>query len=226
MQERRPTQEVVDCRCKCYCKLTQIERTKIFQQFNDQQSHDLQNAYLRSCVTAVPKPQQRRRPRQGESYERNTYIYRVNVGSKSGQVCKASFVALPGFKESWLQRKVLNFDSHIADGRGRHSKHSMLDEDIKRRVGEHIKKFSARKSHYSRSKNKYKKYFDSSLNVAKMHQLFILKNQDLKTLCKYFMYHEIINHEFNISCDYPRSDICDLYEKKKTGRNYSRHTCW
>ena len=72
MQKR--TQEMIDCRCKCYCKLTEEERLKIFQDFNDQNSHDLQNAYLSGCVTAVPTTQQRRRPRQDESHERNSFI--------------------------------------------------------------------------------------------------------------------------------------------------------
>ena len=104
------------------------------------------------------------------------------------------------------------FEKDIIDGRGHHQNHSAVGEDVKEAVRSHIIDFPARESHYSRSKNQYKKYLDSSLTVAKMHRLFLMQHPDLTSLCKYSMYSDIFNYEFNIVFGCPRSDICDLCE--------------
>ena len=49
--------------------------------------------------------------------------------------------------------------------------------------------------------------------LAKMHKLLLWQHPDLTSLCKYAMYSDIFNYEFNISFGYPRSDICDLCER-------------
>ena len=129
-------------------------------------------------------------------------------------VCKAAFLAIHGVKESRLKRKVLNFTVPIEDGRGKHENHKTIVKEIRDRVCDHIKLFPARESHYSRSKNKHKKYLDSSLTVAEMHHLFLKANPDLiPNDCKYWLYLDIFNFEFNIKFGFPRSDICNKCEK-------------
>ena len=132
----------------------------------------MQNAYLRGCVILTARTKQRRRPRQQSGHRRSSFICTVTAGTKADKVCKASFVALHGIRDSWLvKKKILNFNfsCSIADGRGRHASHSLLDESNKQRMRDHIEEFPVRKKHYNRSKNQHYKYLDSSIKVAMMH---------------------------------------------------------
>ena len=128
-------------------------------------------------------------------------------------MCKASFFGLHGIKESRLKCKVLKCEKDITDGRRHHQNHSAVGEDVKEAVRSHLCDFPSRESHYSCSKNQYKKYLDSSLTLAKMHRLFLLQHRDLTSLCKYSMYLDIFNDKLNIAFGYSRSDICDLCER-------------
>ena len=58
-----------------------------------------------------------------------------------------------------------------------------------------------------------KNTWDFSLTLAKMHRLFLLQHPDLTSLCKYSMYSDIFNYEFNIAFGYSKSDIYDLCER-------------
>ena len=119
-------------------------------------NQEVQNAYLRSCVSVVPENQRRRRPRNEDGQARKSFIYTMTSSSNTTPVCKASFLFLHGIKESRLKRKVLNFERDITDGRGHHQNYPTVMEDVKKAVRSHIIDFPARESHYSRSKNENK----------------------------------------------------------------------
>ena len=139
----------------------------------------------------------------------------VTSGEKSVKICQAAFLGLHGIKASRLKRKVLNFGKDISNNHGKHGNHSKIDEDIKNHVWQHIIKFPACESHYSRSKNQHKKYLDASLTIAEMHHIFLSENMDLQHTCSYRLYQNIFNFEFNISFGYPRIDICDTCKKQQ-----------
>ena len=171
MIKKKKEQVLVHCRCHCYHELSVGERAAIFQCFNSLKDHESQNIYLCGCVNLKFDKKIRRRPRSDalKSTGRESFSYIVTSGEKSVKICQAAFLGLHGIKASRLKRKVLNFDEDISDNRGKHGNHSKIDEDIKNRVREHIMKFSAHESHYSRSKNQHKKYLDASLTIAEMH---------------------------------------------------------
>ena len=207
----------VDFRCKCYCAFTEEEKTAIFENLCALENHIVQNTYLRGCVTNADVNKIRRRPRADtpSAKQRASFVYSVTVGSKTVTVCQAAFVGLHGIKATRLKAKVLVFAKDIQDGRGKHTKHSKVAEDIKDRIRQHIRLFPARESHYSRSKNAHRRYLDASLTVAAMHKDFLKENADLEDHAKYWLYYEIFNTEFNISFGYPRSDICDTCERQQ-----------
>lgn len=175
--------------------------------------HEAQNIYLWGCVFINPGESVRRRPRKENAKERQSYSYKVTLHSRTVSVCKAAFLGLHGIKESRLKKKVLNFQADLSDGRGKHGNHQKIDDSIKNRIRDHINKFPARESHYSRSKNEQKKYLDAGLTVAEMHCIFLKENPDLSETVKYWLYQDLFNFEFNISFGFPRSDICDTCEK-------------
>ena len=128
---------------------------------------------------------------------------------------QSSFLGLHGIGIGRLKIKVLNFAVNTKDSRGKHGNHPKVDNSTKNLIREHIQNFPARESRYSRSENAKRKYLDSSINVAKMHRIFLIEHPELRTLCKYSFYHEIFNYEFSISFGFPRSDICNTCEKQQ-----------
>ena len=201
------------CRCKCYTSFTENEKLEIFHSFNRLKNHETQNLYLRGCVNIIRTDVVRRRPRNEGAVERKSFSYSVTVGGKTTKVCQAAFLGLHGIKRSRLQKKVLNFSDEIGDKRGKHDNHVQVEATVKENIRKHIKNFPARESHYSRSKGVHRKYLDASLNVAKMHRLYL--SEDSNPRCTYSLYHDIFNHEYNITFGYPRSDICCTCEKQQ-----------
>ena len=93
-------QAMVECRCRCLCKFSEEERHQILESFNKMVNHEVQNAYLRGCVSVVPENQQRRRPRNEDGHARKSFFYAITSNSNTTPVCKASFLGLHGIKES------------------------------------------------------------------------------------------------------------------------------
>ena len=157
----------------------------------------------------------RRCPRIIYTKKRNSFSYTVSVEDRSVVVCKAAFLGLHGIEASRLRRKVINFNVDTKDNRGKHSNHPKVEESIKNLIWKHIQNFPVRESHYSGSINSRRKYLDSSLNVAKMHRIFLIEHPELSSVCKYSLYGKLFNYEFNISFGFPRSDICNTCEKQQ-----------
>ena len=142
--------------------------------------HEMQNTYLRGCVTKKSDLEIRRRPRNRDAQKRNSFKFTVTVQEKSMIVCRAAFLELYGIGIGRMKRKVLIFAVDTKDNRGKHGNHLKVDNSTK----EHIKNFPARESHYSRSENAKRKYLDSSMNVAKVHRIFLIEHPELRTVCK------------------------------------------
>ena len=144
----------VYCRCHCVTKFTVPERAKVIGDFTNLSSHDMQNQYLRGCASVIPPTKIRRSRNEMPGTERSSYQYSITLSEKPVKVRKAAFLGLHGIKESRLKGKVLDFSQEsIEDGRGKHDGHPSVLREVRQRVREHIRKFAARESHYSRSKN-------------------------------------------------------------------------
>ncbi|XP_072023112.1 uncharacterized protein [Amphiura filiformis] len=167
-------QILVDCRCRCCIKFTEEERSGIFSRFYDLANHEKQNIYLRGCVRVKHDADVRRRGNGARGVaDRRSFVYTISFGANTQTVCQKSFCALHGIGKPRLKRKVLEVDQSIEDGRGKHNNHPRVDDDIRGRIRQHIEQFPARESHYSRSKQTTCKYLDASLNITKMHKLFL-----------------------------------------------------
>lgn len=203
------------CRCNCHEKLSDEEKGHVLQLFNGMADHVSQNMYLASCVIPT-EPKVRRSRNEVPRPRRVTYEYYVEVNRgeivERVRLCQQAFLSFHGIKRSRLKRKVQNDRQDLQDGRGRHHRRSnALSPYVLRQIRWHIASFPARESHYSRKKNAWKKYLDSSLNVRTMHRLFIERYRSMRCVT-YEKYLQVFNTKFNISFGYPRSDICDTCE--------------
>ena len=102
--------------------------------------------------------------------------------------------------------------------RGRHSNRPRkITYMVKKQVKDHIQSFPTMRSHYSRNKNKRRRYLSPLLSIAEMHRLYVKKYEGggEKPLVKYHYYSKVFNEEFNFSFGYPKTDTCGTCEKFK-----------
>ncbi|KAB0802996.1 hypothetical protein PPYR_05182 [Photinus pyralis] len=126
-----------------------------------------------------------------------------------------------------IQRMLKNGqNAPTPDKRGRHANRPhKISERVIDRIENHIKKFPAEESHYSRNKNCYKKYLSPLLNITLMHKLYLeeCKRDGLEECfhIKLSSYSNIFSTKFNLSFGYPRSDTCSVCD---AGKNTDIHT--
>lgn len=102
-----------------------------------------------------------------------TYSYYVKVGNVSETTCKKYFIDTFNKSNGRLQRALQRsrVSSPGEDLRGRHEPVNKTSKEKLQDVKNHIHSFTAYQSHYTRSHNPNKKYFDSKLNLRLMYNL-------------------------------------------------------
>ena len=136
-----------------------------------------------------------------------------------------------------LRRKLDSSGSGVSlepDKQGKHDNHPSVGEKVKDLIGEHIRSYPAKHSHYWRSDNAGRLYLSPELSIKHLYQNFLQchdpeylqfeqENQQQrmrhkptpkirKPLVSWHMYHDIFIGEFSIHFDYPKSDTsgtCD-----------------
>ena len=103
----------------------------------------------------------------------------MRVDGKREIVCKKAFASLHGVSLSRVRRIAKASSSSIVspkDMRGKHTNRPhKISAEVKKQVRDHIKSFPAMKSHYSRNKNKRRRFLSPTLSVAEMHRLYLQK---------------------------------------------------
>jgi len=106
---------------------------------------------------------------------------------------------------------------------------SKISIERKNFVIEHIDSIPRVESHYCRSDTS-KQYFESSLNLVKLYELYKEKCENSvppKIAVKISFYRNIFNTEFNIEFVKPKKDLCDICEKNISNNsndlNYQNH---
>lgn len=118
------------------------------------------------------------------------------------------------------------------DKRGKHGKHSKLDEEIVKSVREHIISIPRVESHYVRARTS-REFIDGGLTIAELHRNYeSLRKLANKRSANYDAYSHIFNTQFNIGFHVPKKDQCDLCEafknsveneKLRLEENYKEH---
>ena len=179
--------KTVNCRYHCYFELNENQQKEIFETFYAMSNHEMQNTYLRGCITKKATENIRRRPQTTYTKKRNSFSCTVSVEDRSVVVCKAAFLDFHRIEASRLRRKVINFSVGTKDNRDKHNNHPKVEESIKNLIREHIQNFPATESHYSRSINSRKNIWIHLLSLPKCIEFFSLNIQS---------FHQCVN----ISC--------------------------
>ncbi|CAG9827326.1 unnamed protein product [Diabrotica balteata] len=155
--QKKTTGPNCHCRNICFTKVDDTHKHNILEQFYSTGDKTKQDMYLGGLIS-VSKVQ-RKRPTTGEEREKNsTYKYKLRVGSQETTVCKKAFCSLHGVSKNRVSQIVKNLTlgsiMSPSDKRGKHSNRpNKISEARIAQIEEHIRRFSRRKSHYSREDN-------------------------------------------------------------------------
>ncbi|KAJ8289407.1 hypothetical protein GJAV_G00000970 [Gymnothorax javanicus] len=221
------------CRCKKNCWERLGDEAEIaFKSFWGLGDKNLQDSLLFHGM--VCSPVKRRRPKTGEREDTNLqrnysfkYMIKRSDGMFEEEVCQRAFRSVYGIGSKRFERirdSAKGCNTSPKDKRGAHGKQPRISEFTKNRVREHIKSFPTRSSHYSRQKNRERKYLHESLNERRMWFLYlhryepdelekIRRKEKANPEVKYWLYCDIFNHEFSLSFGLPRSDTCNMCDR-------------
>ncbi|KAL4713396.1 hypothetical protein ACJJTC_010381 [Scirpophaga incertulas] len=183
------------CRLACSNKFSIEEREAILKDFYSLDTNSKNALLFRSIVSQ----QVARQRKNALKHKSATYKYFITNKGVTTEVCKLGVAAPP------------------PDCRGRHSNRPhKLGDDVKEKIKQHISRFPADQSHYSRNKNMHKLYLSPLLNVTKMHCLYLEMCEEEQLPPRFKItrstFNKIFVTEFNLSFGYPRSDTCSTYD--------------
>ncbi|CAH1109932.1 unnamed protein product [Psylliodes chrysocephalus] len=164
----------------------------------------------------------------------NYYFFTINLAKTS--VCKQFFLNTLSISSQVVKAVIKKTGVHETvnkDLRGKVCKNSLIEEDVKQNIRDHINSFEFIESHYCRT-NTSRLYLPPSLNVSKMYSLYEehCKDNNIKKIATESMYRRIFSEEFNISFVKPKKDLCDICyaydistteEKEKLEEEYFLH---
>lgn len=217
------------CRLQCGSKFSVEARETILKKY-----YNLNNN-AKCCIlfkSIALEPVARHRIRTKSSTNRpKQYSFRYSITFEKANitVCKDAFCSLYQIG----RKKVENIQNQLKTGQsaptpskqGLHkNRPHKINEDVIACIMNHISKFPAENSHYSRNKNESKKFLSPLLNVTKMHDMYINECKEKKLGVEYFiklsMYRHIFETKFNLSFGHPKSDTCSVCD---AGGNTADH---
>ncbi|CAH1974173.1 unnamed protein product [Acanthoscelides obtectus] len=147
-KEKNKRRDVGNCRCKCGCKLSELEQIDIFERYCSLSSHAEQTIYLQGCVKKELKSRSRQR-KDETSRSSTVFSYEVSNGSSIINLCQKAFLAVHGIFKSRLEKKVRT-QAEPADNRGRHTNRpNRTKTESLQKVRQFISELPARESHYT-----------------------------------------------------------------------------
>nr|CAH7724970.1 unnamed protein product [Callosobruchus chinensis] len=210
------------CKIKCKSKISEQKRQDIHSQFwSPQKSFETRRQFIASNVEQVPL--QRCRERTGERSGQRQCMneYHFEISGRKVKICKTFFLNTLSISKQTVEtalKKKKEGGIITPDKRGKHPPSNKISEEVRNSVRNHISKFPAYESHYSREKTQ-KKYLGSHLNISRMYNLYFEECQEKGVpqgmISKEWLYSEIFNYEFNYSFKSPDTDTCDICDKFK-----------
>lgn len=138
--------------------------------------------------------------------------YHVQLADRNRKVCKQYFLKTFQISDGRCFRalkKIRDGREPGSDLRGKQPSVNKLDEARLQIVREHIEKFPAYQSHYTRSHNPNRKYLSEYLNIRLMYNLYKEHCTNINTNpVSESKYRHIFNFEYNLHFHSPHKDTC------------------
>lgn len=201
-----------DCRLKCKTKLTNTQLQRLFTDYRNMETRDMQRLYLSNHILLTPPI----RVKQVENKKKReiSVEYSIECEGNLVKVCQNCFLNVygesRGFVNGIIDKKKKSATGIIGrDERGRHEPKIKHTNEAIEYVSNHISSFPAYESHYSR-RHTTKKYLETGLNLQKMYDLYLAQHTTDNVITKKVSlstYGQIFK-KFNLKFKKPHNDTC------------------
>ncbi|KAL4152823.1 hypothetical protein QTP88_000656 [Uroleucon formosanum] len=189
------------CRLKCTEKITDDDRMSVFNAYWNLGDIAKQREFIHNCTTEI-KPKYRYVREGGQRPRRNhNAAFFFNLGDRRIRVCKIFF-------ENTL---AINDPGAVMaeDKRGKHGNQPKMNETVRNRVTDHIKRIPKIESHYTR-KNTTKHYIEGGRTITDIYNDYLSDcKKDNVSFCNFNYFYNIFTNEFNLSFFQPKKDQCE-----------------
>lgn len=201
------------------------DQRKAFDAYWHLGSYSQRLCYLSKLIEIKNKVRSRKRDTSNYRILRKYSVnYNIPVGSRVVKTCKKCFLVIfdetDGIIRTILKKLCSDKNSDICrDNRGRNPPANKTSVDKIEEVNNHIRKFPAYESHYSRSHTS-RKYLPSGLNVSIMYDLYTSEN-----LCPVSLstYRKMFN-QTGLRFKPPKIDTCHKCDQYAAQLQYESNT--
>ena len=172
--KKRSMKRLTDCKNECCKNVLYEDQCRIFKSYWEQGTYEKRVNFVSHHLELHAKKRSRGQNLKNRKY---TIDYYLTVESNRYRVCKTCFLSTLGETQAFIQsvsNKVwtgMNISVNNSDQRGKRIPKNKTPDNKIKEIENHIKKFPAYESHYSRS-HMSQKYLPAGLNVSIMHQLY------------------------------------------------------
>lgn len=203
--------KIINCNQLCHTKINVDQQKTLFKTYWSLGDYGKRRQYLSGLIdiklTKTVRMSNTKNPRK-RPY---SYSYYFEINGQRKKVCKKCFCKIFGESDQFIKTVIkykLKDDVLIQeDARGRHVPSHKLVIERHNEVLEHINSIPKYQSHYSR-RHTNKVYFHSSLNIAKLYELYSEKYSDPVSVSKY---REIFG-QLDLKFKKPKLDLCNTCE--------------
>ena len=202
------------CKFKCNEHFDNATRSEVFDAYYalTPGAHDV---YLYGCI-ACRNPKVCRN--DALTHREVSVTYMTKVDGESVRVCKQAFMKLHRITQSKVDYIVsqgkLGLPAARQSLRGKHdNRPNKISEHRRELVREHVRRFPAEASHYSRHDNSNRLYLSPLLSINVMYNLYVTWAKDKGEVpVSSSLYRSIFCSDFNLGFGTPRSDTCSRCE--------------
>lgn len=216
--------ELCNCPLKCQETLARVQN-EIFEGFWNLGDFDKQNAYLFGCIEAFNVKRRYGNTTPETSRRQKSYYFKVNIDGELKRICRKSFLSVHGLQQNRgrlnnILKQVKSGCTPKTDQRGKHTlnRPNRVSEDKVQAVHDHIKSIPTYQSHYSRSQNPQRVFFDCNLNITSLYRDLYLpycQERNIETVSEDF-YRRTFSKSYNIGFLMPKSDTCKVCDELHT----------
>jgi len=211
---------IVDCHCplKCSENIPPDRQQKLNDQFRALSDWSLQTSYITGQVKIMNT--QRKYTKSVHSRRKHSKMYYLpNDAGSDKRVCKVFFRSVLGITDGRISRATAQKSDGIpkVDSRGRHIPHNKTSDVDVKHIEEFIKQIPTYESHYSRQKNRNRRYLAPDLNICKLYNLYKSKcTTENRKIISEHVFRKIFNEHFNLSFHPPHQDTCKTCDQLDT----------
>ncbi|KAF9416068.1 hypothetical protein HW555_006480 [Spodoptera exigua] len=181
MKPERNLGPLTDCRMKCNIRISHDIREFIFKEYWGLGSYNERAKYTERFIKINKK---KTHTIEGKGKREYSNTYKIVYFDEDYKICKSCLLKTLGESNRFLQtvcEKIKKYGRVTKSERGRAASYKKISNERLKDVEQHINKFPAYESHYSRSKTA-KKYLSSDLSLNTMYQLYCKENSN--PVCK------------------------------------------